>query len=333
MKKVSIIIPVYNTGVYLRKCIDSILAQSISDIEVIIIDDGSREDTAKICDEIAVSDSRIQLIHKKNEGVSVARNVGLELATGQYVGFVDSDDWIEANMYDTLVKEIETNNADIAMCDATTIYANGNTELDSFLCLSKSCTLSKTEITPMRLLELAGSSWRVLYRKNLLKEFGVKFPVGLKISEDRIFNMVALGVAKRFCYIKESFYNRFLREGSCVMSYHSDFVDVTLRVNDVMNSVLLKYWNESYIPFFENRNLRSIGYHTICIYNVKQLSKKEKYEAVKAICFNNELQKILSNRSNSLLIFKFIRNKNIFGIYLLSLFEKGKTMVKKILNK
>lgn len=333
MKKVSIIIPVYNTGVYLRKCIDSILAQTMSNIEVIIIDDGSREDTAKICDEIAISDSRIQLIHKRNEGVSVARNIGLELATGEYVGFVDSDDWIELNMYETLVREIESQNADIVMCDATTIYANGKTELDSFSCLPKSCTLSKTDITPLRQLELAGSSWRVLYRTNLLKEFGIKFPVGLKFSEDRIFNMIALGVSKRFCYVKESFYNRYLREGSCVMSYHSDFVDVTLCVNDVMNRVLLKYWDESYIPFFENRNLRSIGYHTICIYNVKQLSKKEKYEAIKAICLNNELQKILSNRSISSPILNFIRNKNFFGIYLLSLFEKGKLMIKRIINK
>ena len=91
MSKVSIIIPVYNTGHYLYKCVNSILYQTYKDIEVIIVDDGSCEETALICDEIAAKDNRIRLIHKKNEGVSIARNIGLSMVTGEYVGFVDSD--------------------------------------------------------------------------------------------------------------------------------------------------------------------------------------------------------------------------------------------------
>lgn len=102
MSKVSIIIPVYNTGHYLYKCVDSILYQTYKDIEVIIVDDGSCEETALICDEIAAKDNRIRLIHKKNEGVSIARNIGLSMVTGEYVGFVDSDDWIDADMFETL---------------------------------------------------------------------------------------------------------------------------------------------------------------------------------------------------------------------------------------
>lgn len=328
MKKLSIIVPVYNTGEYLYKCIDSILAQTISDIEVIIIDDGSEEKTAKICKEIASSDSRIQLVHKKNEGVSVARNVGLELATGEYVGFVDSDDWIEANMYETLIKELETNMVDIVMCDATTIHANRKTDLDTFLCLPNSCILSRKEITPVRLLELAGASWRVLYRTRLLREFGIMFPVGIKFSEDRIFNMIALGASEKFCYVKKSFYNRFLREGSCVMSYHPDFVNVTLCVNDIMKEVLLKYWNENYIYAFEERNLKGIGYNTLCLFNTSSLCWKEKIETVEAICHDYKLQNILARVAVSDLSLSYIKNRNILGLYFLSLIKKIKNIVR-----
>ena len=147
MAKVSIIIPVYNTGNYLYKCVESVLNQTYKDIEIIIIDDGSKEETAQICDEIAKEDKRIRLIHKQNEGVSVARNIGLDMVTGDYVGFIDSDEWIDLDMFESLVCEMEEYDADIVMCDATTIWDNGKNELDTFICLPQSCTLTGNHIT------------------------------------------------------------------------------------------------------------------------------------------------------------------------------------------
>ena len=104
MTLISIIIPVYNTGKYLSRCLDSILSQSHKELDIIIVDDGSQFETADICDTIASSDSRVRVFHKQNEGVSVARNYGLSQAVGDYIGFVDSDDWIALDMFEKLLK-------------------------------------------------------------------------------------------------------------------------------------------------------------------------------------------------------------------------------------
>lgn len=93
--KVSIIVPVYNTEKYLKKCVESLIQQTLSDIQIILVDDGSKDASGRICDDFAAGDERIQVIHKVNGGVSSARNAGLEIAQGEYVGFVDADDWVE----------------------------------------------------------------------------------------------------------------------------------------------------------------------------------------------------------------------------------------------
>lgn len=115
MKKVSIIIPVYNTERYLRKCVSSVIAQTYQNLEIICIDDGSTDASGRILDELAIEDKRMVVIHQKNIGESGARNVGLQNATGDYIGFVDCDDWIDPVMYQELVNAIEIAGADMAI--------------------------------------------------------------------------------------------------------------------------------------------------------------------------------------------------------------------------
>jgi glycosyltransferase involved in cell wall biosynthesis len=117
MPVISIIVPVYKVEPYLRHCIDSILAQTFTDFECILIDDGSPDDCPAICDEYAKKDGRIVVIHQKNSGVSRARNAGLDIALGEWICFVDSDDWIEPNMYEVLLKACTTKDGDIAVCN------------------------------------------------------------------------------------------------------------------------------------------------------------------------------------------------------------------------
>lgn len=117
MPKISIIVPVYNTEKYLHHCIDSILAQTFTDIELLLIDDGSTDKSGKICDEYAEKDSRVRVYHKENGGVSSARNLGLDKAVGEYIGWVDSDDCIEQEMFEQLVGALKNENCDIAYCD------------------------------------------------------------------------------------------------------------------------------------------------------------------------------------------------------------------------
>ena len=117
MPKVSIIVPVYKAEAYLHRCVDSILAQTFTDFELLLIDDGSPDRSGEICDEYAQKDSRIRVIHKENGGVSSARQRGLDEAVGEYTIHVDSDDWVEPNMLEELYKKAKQDDADIVICD------------------------------------------------------------------------------------------------------------------------------------------------------------------------------------------------------------------------
>lgn len=116
MPEISVIVPVYNCEKYIGKCIGSVLNQTFKDLELILIDDGSNDLSGKICDEFKLKDQRVKVIHEKNSGVSIARNVGINIAKGKFIGFVDSDDYLAPDMYETLYKNLRENNADIAVC-------------------------------------------------------------------------------------------------------------------------------------------------------------------------------------------------------------------------
>ena len=160
--KISIIVPVYNGEDYLEKCVDSIVDQTEKNIEIILVDNGSEDRSPKICDAYAEKDNRIKVIHQPNNGVSFARNSGIEVAKGDFIGFVDADDWIDSEMFERLIALAEQNTADVVMCDATTVYSNGKTQADTIAQLSKSTVLAKPDFSPALLLEMAGSDWRFI---------------------------------------------------------------------------------------------------------------------------------------------------------------------------
>jgi glycosyltransferase involved in cell wall biosynthesis len=139
MKKISIIVPVYKVEKYLDKCVESLVNQTYKNLEIILVDDGSPDECPKICDAWAKKDSRIKVSHKANGGLSEARNTGMDIATGDYIGFVDSDDYVSEEMYNILVKIIEENDADISACQESTF----NDE-------SINCLIGKTvEVVPV----------------------------------------------------------------------------------------------------------------------------------------------------------------------------------------
>ncbi|MFR2551722.1 MAG: glycosyltransferase [Clostridioides difficile] len=122
MPKISIIVPVYNVEKYLEKCVRSILAQTFTDFELILVDDGSLDSSGAMCDQFAEQDQRVKVIHKENGGLSDARNAGIELATGEYLGFVDSDDYIADDMYELLYTNIVKEDADLSICGIYDVY-------------------------------------------------------------------------------------------------------------------------------------------------------------------------------------------------------------------
>lgn len=134
MQKLSVIVPVYNVEKYLHRCVDSIINQTYSNLEIILVDDGSPDNSGIICDEYAKKDARVKVMHQKNSGVSAARNAGLDVASGEYIAFVDSDDWINDNMYSALIYEIEANNVDMVKCgvyETDTVHGRNYTYKDN----------------------------------------------------------------------------------------------------------------------------------------------------------------------------------------------------------
>ena len=131
--KVSVIVPVYNTEKYLKRCLDSLIGQTLGEIEIVIVDDGSKEACALLCDEMAKTDPRIKVVHKVNGGLGFARNTGMEAATGEYIGFVDSDDYIEPTMYEKLYTAAANHNADLAISGICFVGGNMFSQEDTYL--------------------------------------------------------------------------------------------------------------------------------------------------------------------------------------------------------
>lgn len=172
--KLSIIVPVYNVKDYLDKCISSILSQTFRDFELIIVDDGSTDGSEDICDSYAKSDQRIQVYHQENQGQAVARNFAIRIAKGEYLGFVDSDDWVEQEMFDHLMNSAHNNNADVVVCRLQTVSEKG--DITKIFGYEESLMMDKIQATTEILRDDKMQSFPVnkIYKKTLFE--GVEFP-------------------------------------------------------------------------------------------------------------------------------------------------------------
>ena len=177
---ISIIIPVYKVEKYLEKCIQSVINQTYENLQIILVDDGSPDNCGKICDEYAKKDHRIEVIHKSNGGLSDARNKGLEIAKGEYIGFIDSDDYIESDMYEVLYNLLKQYNAYVSICNFYTVsqgkiaIKNAENGIKEY---------NRIEILKEVLLDnnIQSYAWNKLYKKELFDE--IKYPVGKKYED------------------------------------------------------------------------------------------------------------------------------------------------------
>lgn len=169
---ISIIVPVYKVEPYLRQCVDSILNQTYRNIEVLLIDDGSPDRCGEICDEYGAKDDRVRVFHTENRGLSAARNLGISEAKGEYIGFVDSDDWIEPDMYEVLLKQLETTGADIGVCGFWFEHGTSRKEANSGECIYNGKESLEALIDGL----INNYVWNKLYRKKTLHS--IVFPQG-----------------------------------------------------------------------------------------------------------------------------------------------------------
>lgn len=322
MVKLSIIVPIYNTGIYLHKCIKSILSQKLEDFELILVDDGSKDDSSAICDEYAKQDTRVKVIHKQNEGVSVARNAGISIAEGEYIGFVDSDDWIETDMYEILYNIAVSKDCDIVMCDAVTKYDDKPDEGDTIAQLKCSGLIYKKDIHPELLREMAGSACRCIYKNYLIKNNKIRFPQNVPLSEDRVFNILAFGYTKSVYYTKTPLYNRYVRKGSAVSKYYRNYLEIIEKVRWGTFRALEKAWNGDcdYKKFYDTQTLQ-MAFNAICMpfYKTSPLSLVEKHKEVKKICENEVVKEAILTLESSDLRSRLIIKKRVFLLCLIGI--------------
>jgi glycosyltransferase, group 2 family len=243
--KISIIIPVYNVENYIERCIDSLISQSYINLEIILVDDGSTDKSGEICDRYAVVDNRIKVIHIKNSGRGEARNIGLSQANGQYIGFVDSDDWVEKDLYKYMIENIEETKADISICayyECLDDIKNKKMLYEkSFVCTGKEA-LHYTMSNVIGVYWLNIAIWNKLYKKAVVENIRFRG----REYEDIMYNAEVIYSARNVSYINKCLYNyRLSRTGSIItegfqrktiefeMKYKEERVEFFKRNNEI----------------------------------------------------------------------------------------------------
>ena len=246
---ISIIIPVYKVEKYLEKCIQSVINQTYENLQIILVDDGSPDNCGKICDEYAKKDHRIEVIHKSNGGLSDARNKGLEIAKGEYIGFVDSDDYIEADMYEVLYNLLKQYNADVSICNFYTVsqgkisIKNADNGINEY---------NRIEILKEILLDrnIQSYAWNKLYKKELFDE--IKYPIGKKY-EDIGTTFYSLEKCNKVVVTGKSEYYYINRQDSIVNnvteSTITDYIELIMQRYDYIEENIkeLSSYNKDYL--------------------------------------------------------------------------------------
>lgn len=307
MPKVSIIVPIYNVEKYLDRCMGSLINQTLRDIEIIMVDDGSPDRCPQMCDEYARRDSRIKVIHKKNGGLGYARNSGLEIATGEYIAFVDSDDYVDVRMYEYMYHELEKYSVDAVICAFNSIYKNkvfprvipgftmNNRIIDAlgdyipnYIGTLPGCTVE----------QLYGYSvWNVLYKHSIIKEHNIKFDSErVYVSEDILFNISYMSKVERILIYPKYMYNYCHNENSLTTKYKADRFDGIIRLwkEVCVRTFPLQEKLQQPISLNTDRLLLNKTLYTICD-AIKALKIGEAENEVNKIIGNKELIKVLKD--------------------------------------
>ena len=294
---ISIIVPVYKVEKYLPECIESILKQTYSNLEIILVDDGSPDNSGKICDEYAEKDSRIKVIHKENGGVSSARNLGIEKSTGQYIAFIDADDYISNSYCEKILEKLKQENADCVACGYNRVYDNKIEEVIS----KEPYTLNNIKFLEKILFVQSGLGFchMKLWKKSIIAN--IKFDEKLKVGEDAFFNMQASKNINKFYMLNEPLYNYRFNETSVVRNFDENYANKYLASMQIAQ----KYINENYKDNKEilNKINNYISYHVLlivvnyCFNPENKLKTMQQIEKLKMICEIAEFKNAIKRSS------------------------------------
>lgn len=316
MPKISVIVPVYRVEKYLGRCVNSLLGQTLSDIEIILVDDGSPDDCPALCDEFAKKDGRIKVLHKENEGLGLARNSGMSLAVGEYIAFVDSDDYVKSEMYRTLYEAAQRENADIAMCGLCCIggiMSAKENDVQNINCFDGYTVFDGKEGIDRLMLDISGalpkedqdsrygfSSVKNIYRKEVLEKNKIRFLSEKEVmSEDVFFLLDFLDKCECAVGVPGAFYCYCRNGQSLSKSYRSDRFEKCRLIIDGINGVLSKRMDESVYKIYTDRLFQAYA-RAACMQEIQfapsnGIDKKELDRRLKAICNSKRLKTTLKN--------------------------------------
>jgi len=326
---ISIIVPVYNTSKLLDRCMESLLKQTYENIEIILIDDGSTDESSVICDSYASLDKRVSVIHKKNEGLGMARNTGIDAACGEYIGFVDSDDYVDINMYQSLFNAIKENEADTSYCR----YFNVTNKGEAFKAEEKyKLSTYRDHQVQLLLLGMIGSSpeasgdveigmsvWKGLFSADIIRKNNIRFFSERQyISEDIIFHIDYLKKSQCVAIVQHGYYFYCDNSNSLTKTYRKDRFD--------MEKILYKKEIESlsdifkYDIFITRLNKSFAG-------RVRRCIKQEIFDNVEKNTVNANIKKICEDDIVKKVFEDFTFGEYKFPIYLSGIFVRNRMII------
>ena len=307
MQLISVIVPIYNIDSYLRRCLDSIINQTYKNLEIILIDDGSIDTSGKICDEYAIKDSRIKVVHESNKGVSSARNTGLNLAKGFYISFVDGDDWISPKMYEILYKNAIEYNSDISCCGLAQIQKNGEmtTLADNLLKIySKDELISGFFYDPIIKETMYGPCNKII-KKEILNN--IRFDERFAIGEDLLFLFECLMQVNSVILDNQPLYHYIKRENSATTAAFSEKRIHYINVADI----LYQYCKEKFIYAYPYALIWNYTHKLIIL---RKFNKYKSFKKSHNKTYNEYLNFIKLNKKN---VWKNLPNKRKIDYYLI----------------
>lgn len=312
--KISIIIPVYNVEPYITDCIDSLINQIYKDFEVLLIDDGSSDCSGNICDEYANKDKRLRVFHKKNEGVSSARNLGLIEAAGEWICFVDSDDWIDPNTLSSIFPILD-NEIDFVQFGFKQINSMGDIIVQSNIPDHRIVMVKDAYVkTHMYHSAICG----YLIKKDIIKKYKINFPKSIKYGEDQAFILKTLICSQKILIIDDHFYNYRYREGSAMNSSITfarakDHLKVIENISSFMYSINAKL-SPLYIYIFKELIFYYIRLGLDSTFNIFKV-KKEYSNFCKNIGLSDLYFLCKKYDSYFILLLCYIRTRILIPIY------------------
>ena len=298
---ISVIVPVYNVEKYLRRCVESVLAQTYQNLEVILVDDGSTDQSGAICDEATKSDSRIIVIHQKNAGLSAARNTGIRAAQGELICFLDSDDWIEA---DTIQKAFEaSNDTDMVIwgyhadfVDSEEALSNTNMHIAEGLCSQESNSVLNSQTA----MGLIGYAWNKLYKSALIE--GCAFPEGVSLVEDILFNAKIICQCKSIRFIPIAGTHYIQRPRTTLGNkFYPDYFELKIAACHAREKILrhFGFTNTECQHTLSSSYLAAINGQIRNIERSEELTNRQKRVQTRAFLRSNQVAMILSETSPS----------------------------------